>query len=62
MIIHKSLYKSLNNSLQIILSIAMNNKNSQEDHYAMMLFFKKNADVRGRGVWKLGHMRQGGGG
>ena len=39
----KSLYKSLNKSLQIIRSITINNKNSE-------MIFQKNADVRRVGV------------
>ena len=37
MIIYKSLYKSLNKSLQIIRLITINNKIHKNDHYDMML-------------------------
>ena len=55
----KSLYKSLNKSLQIIRSITKTHKNY---HYAMMLSFQKNVDDQGgRGrVWKFGHKDKGG--
>ena len=49
MIIYKSLYKSLNKSLQINRPITKNNKNPQNDHYAMMLIFQKNYGRPGEG-------------
>ena len=65
MIIHKSLYKSLNNSLQIIRSITILIKKIHEnDDHTMMLFFQNKCGHPGwRGVLKiLTHANKGGGG
>ena len=52
MMIYKSLYKSLNSSLQMIRSITINNTNSQKWSLCYDVdFSKKNADVRGE--WGL---------
>ena len=56
------IYKSLNKSPQIIRSKTINNKNLQNDHYAMILIFQKIRTSGGGGFENQDICGQGGGG